>query len=64
MTKSRGQSGTLLKEQGSTDLEISLGGINGCQKGLHGSGMKGLYSILFYSSTFYIKYNEIKVFAK
>ena len=42
MSKSKGQSGTLLKEQGASDLEISLGGTKDCQKGLHGSGLKGL----------------------
>jgi len=54
MSRSKGQSGTLLREQGTNDSEISSGGIKNCQKGLHGSGLKGLeptyYSILFYST--------------
>jgi hypothetical protein len=61
MSKSKGQSGTLLKEKGSIDLEISIEGIKDGHKGLHGSGPKGLEPT-YYSILFYIKYNKIKFF--
>ena len=44
----RWQSGTLLKEQGSHDLDIRLWGITGLSKGLGAKGPKGLETI--YSS--------------
>jgi len=55
MTRSGGQFGTLLKEQGSHDLDISLKGTWGLSKRLKyiGTGMARTH-LLYYSMLFYL----------
>jgi hypothetical protein len=59
MSKSKRPSGTLLKEQGSNDLEISLGGIKGLsKKALCIGADKAQIHLLFHPILFYIKYDK------